>query len=77
VNVRKAAKTQEKEGLVEGNVYEVLIEDVGRKGDGVARMDKYIIYVPGTAKGTRTRVKINKVTGNVAFATVSAEAATR
>jgi predicted RNA-binding protein with TRAM domain len=33
--------------------------------------------VPGTAKGTRTRVKINKVTGNVAFATVSAEAATR
>jgi translation initiation factor 2 subunit 2 len=77
VNVRKAAKTQEREGLVEGNVYEVLIEDVGRKGDGVARMDKYIIYVPGTVKGTRTKVKINKVTGNVAFATVSAEAATR
>jgi translation initiation factor 2 subunit 2 len=77
VNVRKAAKTQEKEGLVEGNIYEVLIEDVGRKGDGVARMDKYIIYVPGTVKGTRTKVKINKVTGNVAFATVSAEPTSR
>lgn len=77
VNVRKAPRTQEREGLVEGNIYEVMIEDVGRKGDGVARMDRYIIYVPGTAKGTRTKIKINKVTGNVAFATVSTEQPSR
>lgn len=77
VNVRKIAKVQEAEGIVEGGVYDVMIEDVGRKGDGVARIDKYIIYVPGTVKGTKTKVKINKITGSVAFATVSAEPTTR
>ena len=57
----------------EGGVYEVLIEDVGRKGDGVAKLDKYIIYVPGTVKGAQTKVKIQKISGNVAFAVVSQE----
>ncbi len=77
VNVRKAARVEEKEGLKEGGVYEVMIEDIGKKGDGVARVDRFIIYVPGTVKGTRTKVKINKITGNVAFASVSSEAPTR
>ncbi len=73
VNVRKSTRTAEKEGIREGGVYEVLIEDVGRKGDGVAKLDKYIIYVPGTVKGAQTKVKIQKISGNVAFAVVSQE----
>jgi translation initiation factor 2 subunit 2 len=67
VNVRKSTKVAENEGIKEGGVYEVMVEDVGRKGDGVAKLDKYIIYVPGAAKGTRLKVKIQKISGNVAF----------
>jgi translation initiation factor 2 subunit 2 len=74
VNVRKSAKAEEKEGIREGGVYEVMVEDVGRKGDGVAKLDKYIIYVPGASKGTRLRVKIQKISGNVAFSVPAGDA---
>jgi translation initiation factor 2 subunit 2 len=67
VNVRKTARVVEDKGIKEGGIYEVMVEDVGRKGDGVAKLDKYIIYVPGAAKGTRLKVKIQKISGNVAF----------
>ena len=77
VNVRKQPKAPEKEGLREGNIYEFMIEDVGKKGDGVARMDKYIIYIPGTIKGARVKAKVTKVSGNVGFANVSQEPVTR
>lgn len=67
VRVRRAVRSDEKEGLKEGGVYEVMVEDVGRKGDGVAKLDKYIIYVPGAAKGAQVKVRIQKISGNVAF----------
>ncbi|MCX6651110.1 MAG: translation initiation factor IF-2 subunit beta [Methanomassiliicoccales archaeon] len=72
VNVRKMQKPSE-EGLREGNVYEMMIEDVGKKGDGVARMFDYIIYIPGTAKGSRVKVKVAKITGKVAYGNVFIE----
>jgi translation initiation factor 2 subunit 2 len=71
VKVRKFTKAAEDEGIKEGGVYDVFIEDVGKKGDGVAKLDKYIIYVPGTAKGARVKVKIVKISGNVAFANIA------
>ena len=46
----QAAKVRRRKGIKEGGVYEVMVEDVGRKGDGVAKLDKYIIYVPGEAR---------------------------
>jgi translation initiation factor 2 subunit 2 len=41
---------------------------MGRKGDGIAKYDKYIIYVPGVTKGITTKVKIEKISGTIAFA---------
>jgi translation initiation factor 2 subunit 2 len=77
VNVRKAvAKEKEMDIVAEGQIYEVMIEDVGKKGDGVARRGDVIIYIPGTAKGSRVRVKITKKSGNVAFGHVTQDAAT-
>ncbi|MBU3967788.1 MAG: translation initiation factor IF-2 subunit beta [Euryarchaeota archaeon] len=55
------------EALKEGETYEVRIEAVGRKGDGIAKKDKYTIYVPSTAKGDIVKIKIKKITGNLAF----------
>lgn len=64
---------EEEPPLVEGKVYEVMIQDIGKKGDGIAKVDKYIIYVPGTAKGSIVKVKIDKITGNIAFASLARE----
>lgn len=46
-----------------------------KKGDGVARMFDYIIYVPGTSKGSRVNVKVAKITGKVAYGNVSVDQA--
>lgn len=53
--------------LKEGSTYDITIKDIGKKGDGVAYLDKYIIYVPGAVKGTTVKVKIEKISGTVAF----------
>jgi len=53
--------------LKEGSVYELTIKDIGRKGDGVAFFDKYVVYVNGAVKGSTYKVKIEKVSGTVAF----------
>jgi len=71
-SVKKAAKVEEAP-LVEGKVYELMIQDIGKKGDGIAKLDKYIIYVPGTAKGAIVKVIIEKIAGSVAFGRVTRE----
>ncbi len=53
--------------LQEGKVYDLTIKDIGRKGDGIAYYDKYIIYVNGAVKGSKLKVKIEKISGTVAF----------
>ena len=71
VKVKKGliAKEQSR-ALVPGDEIEVLIQDVGRMGDGLAKMDKFVIYVPGVAKGSRVKVKVEKVSGTTVVARV-------
>jgi len=61
---------QQRVKIEEGNTYDVTIKDIGKKGDGVAFIDKYIIYVPGVVKGSAVKVKIVKISGTVAFADI-------
>ena len=56
-----------------GGTYEVMIQDMGRKGDGIAKLDKYTIFVPGTTKGTVVKIKIDNISGAVAFGHVVTE----
>jgi translation initiation factor 2 subunit 2 len=32
-------------------------------GDGVAKIDRYVIFVPGVTKGVRVKIRIEKVSG--------------
>jgi len=48
-------------------VYDLTIKDIGKKGDGIAYFDKYTIYVSGAVKGSTVKVKIEKISGTVAF----------
>ena len=70
--MKKQAKVEEA-ALVEGQVYELMIQDIGKKGDGIAKKDKYIIYVPGTAKGNIVKVFVEKIIGLMAFGRIHRE----
>ena len=54
-----------------GDIYEVLVEDIGNEGDGIARIGPgYIIFIPKTDIGHKVKIKINSVTNRCAFAEV-------
>ena len=53
-----------------GETYEVAINAVGEKGDGIARVKGFVLFVPNTKKGDYVKVKITKVLKNVGFAEV-------
>jgi translation initiation factor 2 subunit 2 len=63
---KKVMKTVQ-HSLKEGNTYELTIKDIGKRGDGVAFFDKFVVYVPGAVKGSTVKVKIQKISGTVAF----------
>jgi len=67
------AVTETGPALAVGNTYELLIQDLGKKGDGIAKFDKYTIFVPGTTKGTVVKVKIDNISGSAAFGHVVTE----
>lgn len=54
----------------EGKVYEAKIEDIGREGDGLARIQNFVVFVPGTKIGDEIKVKITKVHRRMAFGEV-------
>ena len=65
---KKKTEIQKLKTLTEGMTYDVTIKDIGKKGDGVAFYAKYIIYVAGAVKGSTVKIKIEKISGTVAFA---------
>ena len=67
---RKATATVQKDVIEEGETYELRIESVGNKGDGIAKVDKYLIFVPSAVKGEIVKAKIKKISGTLAFAEV-------
>jgi len=52
----------------EGQEIDVKIESVGEKGDGIARVDGFVLFVPGTKEGDEIRVRITRVLRRVGFA---------
>ena len=54
----------------EGEQYEVHIDSVGGKGDGIARVKGFVLFVPNTKEGDFVMVKVTKVLEKVGFAEV-------
>ena len=52
----------------EGQELEVVIDDIGNHGDGVARIEGYLIFVPQAKIGERLKVRIVKVGRKFAIA---------
>jgi len=72
VTVRRViAPEKPKAPVVVGEVYRLLIEDVGRRGDGVAKKEGFVVFVTGAnQRGVTVNAKITKVLGNNAYAIV-------
>ncbi|MDM7934373.1 MAG: TRAM domain-containing protein [Methanothrix sp.] len=44
-----------------GKEYDVKIEDIAREGDGIARVEGFVIFVPQTRVGDQVRIQVDKV----------------
>src|SRR5438309_11972524 len=56
-----------------GKEYDVSITEISRKGDGIARVEGFVIFVKGGQVGQNTKVKITQVGGRFATANVIGE----
>ena len=54
----------------EGQELIVTIEMLGSKGDGIAKIERYTVFIPGTQVGQTVKIKVNKVLPKFAFAEV-------
>jgi predicted RNA-binding protein with TRAM domain len=54
----------------EGEKYDVFINSVGGKGDGIAKIKGFVLFVPNTKEGDYVQVLVKKVLKNAGFAEV-------
>jgi len=53
-----------------GKEYEVEISEVSRRGDGIARIQGFVIFVEGAKTGQKTNIRITSVGDRFAKATL-------
>lgn len=53
-----------------GEEIEVTIEAVGEKGDGIAKKNGFVLFVPGVKQGDKVKIRVTKVLRKVGFAEV-------
>lgn len=51
-----------------GDEHNVTIEAVGEKGDGIAKIDGFVLFVPNTQQGDSLKVRVTKVLKRFGFA---------
>ena len=54
----------------EGETYDVTIQDIARQGDGIARIEGFVVFVPNTSVGDEVRIKVERVLPKFAFSNV-------
>ncbi len=58
----------------EGEIRYVEIEDLGKQGDGIARVERgYVIIVPGSEVGERVKIEVSEVKSNFAVGEIIEE----
>lgn len=67
IGVIKAAPKKEARPEV-GDVITLQVTQTGKKGDGVAKMGRYIIFIANAREGQRVRARINNIQGTMVFA---------
>ena len=58
------------ENIKKNEIFEVNIIDNGFKGEGIAKINDFTVFIPGLIKGEKARIKILKVNSSYAFGKV-------
>ncbi|MGA2665180.1 MAG: TRAM domain-containing protein [Nitrososphaerales archaeon] len=58
-----------------GKEYDVTISDTSRRGEGIAKIDGFVIFVPGTKMGQSARITVTRVSDRFASGEVVEKAA--
>ena len=53
-----------------GKEYEVDVTDISRKGDGIARVQGFVVFVGNATVGNKIRIKVTEVADRFAKATL-------
>ncbi len=53
-----------------GEEYDVEITEVGSRGDGIARIKNFVVFVPNVNKGDKVRIRIKELRGRSAIGEV-------
>jgi predicted RNA-binding protein with TRAM domain len=53
-----------------GKEYDVTISDISRRGDGIAKVDGFVIFVAGGKQGQSARIRVTQVSNRYAMGTV-------
>lgn len=56
--------------IKEGEEYNVSISEVSRRGDGITRIENFVVFVPNTKKGDNVRIRIKELRGRSAVGEV-------
>jgi translation initiation factor 2 subunit 2 len=67
VRKRKARSEPVSENLEEGAEVELEIQSLSRRGDGVVKRGRYIIYIANAKPGQKVKVRITRISGSIAF----------
>jgi predicted RNA-binding protein with TRAM domain len=51
-----------------GKEYDAKIKDISRRGDGIAKIEGFVIFVPDTKQGERVKFKVTKIGNRYATA---------
>ncbi len=51
-----------------GEEYDVTITDIGSKGDGITKVENFVVFVNGGKKGEQCRIRIREVANKFAIA---------
>jgi predicted RNA-binding protein with TRAM domain len=54
--------------IVVGKEYDVKIEDIAREGDGIARIEGFVIFVADAKVGDEVKIQVDKVMRRFAIA---------
>ena len=53
-----------------GKVYEVDIKEISKRGEGIARIEGFVVFVPNTKAGDHVKVKVTNVSSRFASAEI-------
>jgi len=67
VRKRKVRTEPVSESLEEGQVMDVEIQSLSKRGDGVVKMGRYIMYVANAKPGQSVKIRISRISGSIVF----------